>query len=262
MSAEAVVNALARHLPEDKLDDAVQLLDESGLAKLQMFATEIAAVGEAAASKPLTTDGDEGRAVELISRGGIALKELDALRRKTVDPLNAQVRGINAIFKTVTDPCEALVGKGGRLERLVLAYRAEKRARIEREQAEARRRQEEAARREAEALAKAEAAKTAKAREAALSQAEAASKAQTEAVLETPRAMTKGVRTDSGSVSERHRFVVQGFDPDKVPTTYWRDPIVIEALRRVLQKAVTAGVREIPGVAIGVEEALTRRPGL
>ena len=53
-----------------------------------------------------------------------------------------------------------------------------------------------------------------------------------------------------------------GFDPDKIPVAYWRDPSVLEALRKVLQRAVTAGAREIPGVAIGIEEGLTRRPGL
>lgn len=253
---------LSRYLPEDRMADAMQLVDDSGLEKLEMFASEIARIGELATANPLESDADEGKACELISRGGIALKELEALRRKIVDPMNERVRAVNAVFKVVTEPCGALVGKGGRLERLVLAYRAEKRARREREEAEARRRREAAALAEAEALAKAEAAKSAKAREAALREAEAASKAQTEAQLAAPPPMTKGVRTDSGSVSERQRYVVLEFDPDKVPPAYWRHADVLEALRKVLQRAVTAGAREIPGVAIGIEEGLTRRPGL
>jgi multidrug efflux pump subunit AcrA (membrane-fusion protein) len=155
-----------------------------------------------------------------------------------------------------------LLGKGGTLERAILAYRQVKRARIQREQEEARRRQEEAARKEAEALAKAEAAKTAKARTAALAQAEAASKAQAEAALEAPREMTRGTKTDSGSVSARERWVLLGItDMDLIPPSYWRDPIVVEALKRVLQRAITGGVREIPGTAIGIEEGLSRRVG-
>ncbi len=257
-----VVTALARLLPADRLDDAVQLLDERGLAKLQMMADEVRLIAEAAARKPLETDGEEAAAVELVSRGVIAVKELDALRRSRVDPLNAEVKAVNALFKIVTDPCEALVGKGGTLERLIIAYRQQKRARIQREQEEARRRQEEAARKEAEALAKADAAKSAKAREKALAAAEAASKAQTEALIAAPQAMTRGVKTDSGSVSARERWVLQGIhDMDLVPPSYWRDPLVVEALKKVLQRAITAGAREIPGCSIGVEEGLTRRVG-
>ncbi len=262
MSAAPVVVALAKYLPDDKLDDAVQLLDEQGLAKLHLFASEIEDISEAVGTQVPANDEEEARAVELMSRGCIAIKELDALRRKHVDPLNAQVRGINALFKVVTDPCEALVGKSGRLERLILAYRTAKRARIQREQEEARRKQEEAARRGAEALAKAETAKTEAARKKALAEAEAASQAQAEALVSAPREMTRGLRTDSGSVSERRRYAVDTIDPDKVPPIYWRDPMVLEALRKVLQRAVTAGARDIPGVAIGLEEGLTRRPGL
>jgi hypothetical protein len=257
-----VVTALAKLLPPDRLDDAVQLLDEGGLAKLQMMGNEIRLISEAAARKPLESDAEEAGAVELVSRGVVAVKELDVLRRSRVDPLNAEVKAVNALFKIVTDPAEALVGKGGTLERLIIAYRQQKRARIEREQAEARRKQEEAARKEAEALARAEAAKSDKAREKALAEAEAASKAQTEALIRAPQDMTRGVKTDSGSVSSRERWVLQGIhDMDLIPPSYWADPIVIEALKKVLQRAITGGVREIPGCSIGLEEGLTRRVG-
>lgn len=255
-------DALAKYLPAEKLDDAIQLLDERGLAKLEMMAAEIRLISQAVAQKPLETDREEADASELLARGVAATKELDALRRAQVDPLNAQVKAINALFKVVTEPCDALVGKGGTLERLILAYRQVKRARIEREQAEARRRQEEAARKEAEALAKAEAAKSARARAAALAEAEAASKAQAIAALDAPLDMTRGVKTDSGSVSGRERWVLLGIhDMDAVPPSYWRDPVVVEALRKVIQRAITGGVREIPGCSIGVEEGLTRRVG-
>ncbi len=257
-----VVTALAKYLPPEKLDDAVMLLDQRGLAKLELMATEIRQITDAASRKPLESDEDEGRAAELLARGVAASKELDALRRQRVDPLNAEVKAVNALFKVVTDPCEALVGKGGTLERLILAYRQVKRARIEREQQEARRKQEEAARAEAAALAKADAAKSAKAREAALAAAQAASRAQAVAAIEAPREMTRGTRTDSGSVTAREAYVLGGIhDLDAVPVVYWRDPVVIEALKKVISRAIRAGAREIPGCSIVVEEALTRRVG-
>jgi hypothetical protein len=261
VSAPAVV-ALARILPPERVDDAVMLLDARGLAKLELMATEIRLITEGVSRKPIESDEAEAQAVELLTRGLAAVRELDALRRTQVDPLNAQVKAVNAIFKVVTDPAEELVGKGGVLERLVLAWRGVKRARIQREQDEARRRQEEAARAEAAALAKADAAKSAKARERALAEAEAASKSQAVAALDAPREMTRGTRTDSGSVSARDAYVLGGIhDLDAVPVVYWRDPVVIEALRKVLSRAIRAGAREIPGVTIVVEEALTRRVG-
>lgn len=250
-----IVTALARYLPEDRVDDACQLLRREALPKLEMMAAEIRAVSDSATSKPLADDVDEGKAAELVSRGVIALKELDALRRSHVDPLNAEVKAINGLFKLVTDPCEALVLKGGSLERLILAYRAEKQARIAREEAEARRKQEEAARKEAEALARVEAAKTSKAREKAMAEAAAASKAQTEALIEAPREMTKGVRTDSGTLSERERWVFKVVNPSLVPPSYCMPD------EQAIRSAVARGVREIEGVAIYVEESLTRRSG-
>jgi hypothetical protein len=257
-----VITSLAKLLPDAALDDCIQLLDERGLAKLELMASEVRSITADVSRKPIETDAEEAFGVELLARGVAAVKELDALRRSRVDPLNGEVRAVNALFKVVTDPAEALVGKGGTLERLILAYRQVKRARIEREQAEARRRQEEAARREAEALAKADAAKSAKARAAALAAAEAASKAQAVAALDAPREMARGTKTDSGSVSARERWVLLGVvDHDLIPPSYWHDPLVLEALRKVLQRAITGGVREIPGCSVGLEEGLTRRVG-
>lgn len=253
MSAQ--VEALAKYLPPDKLDDAVMLLDERGLAKLELMASEIRLITTDVSKKPIESDAEEGLAAELLARGVAAVKELDALRRSRVDPLNAEVKAVNALFKVVTDPAEVLVGKGGTLERLILAYRQVKRARIQREQEDARRRQEEAARKEAEALAKADAAKTAKARAAALAQAEAASKAQAVAALDAPHEMTRGVKTDSGSVSGRERWVFSVEDPALVPRQF------LAVDEKAIRAAVAAGVREIPGVAIYVEESLTRRVG-
>jgi hypothetical protein len=92
--------------------------------------------------------------------------------------------------------------------------------------------------------------------------AEAASREQSEAAIYMPRDMTRGVRTDSGLVSESERYVLQGVhNLDLVPKQYWRHEKVIEALKKVLAAAVRAGEREIPGCSIGLEAGLTRRPG-
>jgi hypothetical protein len=262
VSGPEVVTALAKYLPGDRIDEAVQLLDDRQIAKLELMAREIRLISEEASWKPLENDAEEGGAAELLARGTAAVRELDALRRSRVDPLNAEVKAVNSLFRVITDPADQLVGKGGILERLLLAYRQVKRARIAREQEEQRRRQEEAARKEAEALAKAEAATNAKARAKALAEAEAASKEQAVALLDTPREMTRGTKTDSGTVSARERWVLQGIhDMDAIPPSYWRDEVVIEALKKVLQRAITAGERNIPGCSIGVEEGLTRRIG-
>jgi hypothetical protein len=255
VSGPEVVTALARYLPADSVDEAVQLLDEPQLAKLEMMAREVRSISMEMARTPIENDTEEGRAAEFLARGTAAMRELDALRRSRVDPLNAEVKAVNALFKVVTDPADQLFGKGGVLERLLLAYRQVKRARIAREQEEQRRRQEEAARAEAKALAEAEKAKTEKARAKALADAEAASKAQAVALLDMPREMTRGVKTDSGSVSSRERWGFSIVDPAAVPRQYLMPD------EKAIRAAVAAGVRTIPGVSIELEEALTRRLG-
>lgn len=257
-----VVQALANYLPAEKLDDAIQILDGPGLAKLELFASELHILTADVSRSPITADGEEARAAELLTRGVAALREIEDLRRKQLEPHTAATRAINSIFATITEPFEALVGKGGLIERQILAWRQAKRARIQREQEESRRKQEEAARAEQDAMLKAEHAKSEAARKKALEQAEVASRAMAAAAVEMPRPMPRGVKTESGTVSTRERYVVQGItDYDSVPDGYKRDPIVLEALRKVLQRAVTSGARHIPGVAIGIDEGLTRRIG-
>jgi hypothetical protein len=254
-AASEIVTALARYLPKERCEDACQLLHQDALPKLELMAREIRSIAEAATSKPLADDADEGRAAELVTRGTIALRELDALRRKHTDPLNEEVKAINALFKVLTDPAEALVGKGGKLEKAMLLYRSEKRARIQREQAEAQRLQREAAEREAAALRKVEEAKTDKARAKAMAEAEAASKAQTAVALAAPEVMTQGVRTDSGTVAAREVWRFEVVDAAQVPRSFCIPD------ERAIRAAVAAGVRQIAGVNIFQEEALTRRPG-
>lgn len=255
MSATPAVTALARFVPESALDDAVQLLDERQLDKLVLMAEEIRSITDAVTAKPLADDADEGRATELLVRGVAAMKELDALRKSRVGPLNEEVKAVNALFKVLTDPGEALVGKGGKLERMLLAYRQVKQARVRRQQEEARRQQVEAAQAEEAALIAASEAKTAEAREEAMAQAEAASVAQATATLAEPLAMPVGVRTDSGSAGARKVWKFEIVDALKVPRAYCAPD------ERQIRAAVASGVREIAGVNIFEDEALTVRPG-
>jgi hypothetical protein len=249
------VEALYRYLPADKVGEAARLLPAAAMEKLQMVAAELYLVGEQAARKPLESDEQEAAAVELMLRGVVALKELDASRRARVDPLNAEVWAVNGLYKILSEPVERLVGKSGTVERLVMAWRQQKRARLDREAAEARRRQEEAARVEAEAVARAESAATEADRQQALAEAEEASRQQAVALVEAPREMPRGTRTDSGSVSARERWVFRALDHALIPRQYLMPD------ERAIRAAVAAGVRDIPGVAITLEEALTRRVG-
>jgi hypothetical protein len=244
-----------RALAPNQVDDAFQLFDARALAKLELMAGEIEDIGSAATSQPITTIEGAGQAAELIARGVIAIKELEALRRSHTDPLNVQVKTVNGIFKRLTEPLEQLVGRGGRLEKLILAFRMEERKKREREEAELRRKQEAAAKAEADALAKAEAAKSEAARKRALEQAAEASRQQTDLALATTPPITKGVRTDSGSVTEREVWIFEVVKPTEVPREYL---CVDEAQIRA---AVKAGVRQIPGVNIYPEDRLTRRVG-
>jgi len=261
------IAALARYIPEERVDDAVQLLDERGLGQLALHAGEVRSIlDEAKAITTIASRADEAKASELISRGEVVLKELDELRRSFTDPLNDQVKAVNALFKLIADPCVAETGKRGPLETRIMAFRSAEKARLAREAAEAQRKQEEAAKRLADAEAKAAAAKTPAARAKALEVAQVASQEQMHAAADESfargAAATRGVKTDSGSVTERQRWVLQGVhDYDLVPPSYWETPEVRESLHRVLQRAITGGLREIPGCSIGLEESLTRRTG-
>lgn len=263
MTAET---ALARIFKPAQADEVVQLLDERELAKFVLMIEEVEAIAAAATAGQITTLGECASAVELIARGTKAFKELEDLRRSRVDPLNAEVRSVNTFFKRVTDPLQALAGKMGTLETKVLAFRRAEKLRQEREAEAARLRQQEALRKEQEALAKAEAAKTQTARQKHLATAQEATQQQAWAEADESaaraRAATKGVKTDSGSVTARERWVLHGVhDYDAIPPSFWEDPLVREALHRVLQRAITGGAREIPGCSIGLEEGLTRRTG-
>ena len=70
----------------------------------------------------------------------------------------------------------------------------------------------------------------------------------------------KGYRSELGSASTRERRVLLGVtDYAAIPAVYWEDAKVREALHKALQRAITAGMRSIPGCSIGVKEGVTVR---
>lgn len=257
MSAAPVTStALTRVLKTADLITTVELLfDDQERQHLERLAADIAALPFALL--PLSDDVEEGRCVELILQAKNVHADIEQFRVRRVTPLNAEVKTINDICKRVLQaPLEKLDADA---QRLVAAYRAAKRARIERERQEAERLKAEAAAREAAAVALAEAAQDEELREQHLHEAEMASQDQMLVEVATPLPMTRGVKTDSGTLSERTTWVLQGIhNLDEVPKEYWRDERVIAALEVALRAAVRAGIRQIPGCSIGEEGKFQR----
>jgi len=252
------VSAALVALMPDVADAAIQLLDDAGQTKLVLMARETEALKAFCASLQVTNDVESVQATEALSRAVSAQKELEALRSKHCDPLRRQWEDGRAIFKRPLEVLEAIAGKGGTLERGIIAYRTKKRA-----EEQAALRAAELARQQAEqaeiaAQMALEEAKTAVERKAATVAISSALVAQQQAVVEAPRP-TKGVQSASGSATDKVRWVVVGIhDLDAVPECYRRDDAVLEALTRVLQRSVDAGLRNINGVTIEEQVGLRR----
>jgi DNA repair exonuclease SbcCD ATPase subunit len=249
---------LVRVLPPGAADLALSVLDNGQVHKLATITAELEALKSAVLLQAVPTTPQEAhRVADVIKQAKTAVDELERARTARVKPLNDEVKRVNGLFRLVT---EQLEGIRARADRLVIAHAQAERARIQREQEELQRQQREAAEREAEALRKAETAKTEKARKKALEQAEAASQeiAQIQVVNVMPA--PTAYRNDAGTVSLTKRVVLAAFDPDKVPLQYWRSSEVLEALRKVLAKAVRGGARDIPGCTLEEKEGTAALP--
>lgn len=241
--------ALATIVPPEPEDS---LLTSQQRAKVELYAEEVREITRHTTSTALTTSAEANSISELLARGKVAVKELENVRRAAVDPLNAKVKAVNAVFRPLTDALESFEQ---RAKRLLLAYQQAERARVQREAEESRRRMEEAAQREAEALAKAEQAKTAQERQDALAAAEQASQEQATAIIEAPMPAPRARRTDTGTAGLTERWTFEVVDESKVPRQY------LAVDRQSIRKAVSAGVRDIPGVSIHLEEGIAVRVG-
>jgi hypothetical protein len=249
----AASDVFTKVLPAAHADVAIQLFEERETNKIALMVDEIENITTAWTKAVPQNKAEAAALSELMSRASIALKELEALRVERTKPLVAEQRSVNGIFKIITDPVEVFVD---RAKKAYVAWQQADRARIQREEEENRRRLEEAARKEREALERAAAAKSEAARKKALAEAEAASQAQAQAVIEAPLAPVKGIRTDSGTASTIERWTFKVLKPELIPRQY------LEVNEQAIRAAVRSGVREIPGVAIFLEESAQIRVGV
>jgi hypothetical protein len=249
VSADTVALVLSPSLAET----AVQLLEDREYSKLALMAGEvydIQGLAEALLRQPLASAVEAHRLNDLLGRSAKTAKELEALRKSRVQPLNEEVRNVNALFKGISDGLDAFRVQG---DKLLAAWNAQERARVAREQEEARRQQEEAAAREAEALAAVEAATSGAARAEAMAAAEAASREQTAAQLLMPMEAPRSLKSEHATALSREVWVFEVVDAAQVPREYLcPDEAKIAA-------AIKAGVRQIPGLSIAPQEKFTRR---
>lgn len=260
MTQDKLIRVLTLAIPQNLAEEALQLLDDR---EVERVANQIGELQEVTAQAliPIHDDKSEAVLVEFGNRAKVAWEELERVRRERVAPLIAEKKAVDDLFKAVQSKLEPLFAKNGEAERIIIAYRIEKKAKQQREKEEADRKAREAAEEEARARARLEAAKTPKAREKAMAAVEEASQKQTAAVLAMPF-QVRGVRTDTGLVSDREVWTLTSFsDLKQVPERYWHDPIVVKALEMVVGKAVRAGEHNIPGCVIEPLQGLRRTLG-
>lgn len=216
---------------------ATDLLDQREADKLELFLCELAQVEtDMPTSVPdsitLHTVND------LIGRSAKAYKELEALRRARLMPLEAEVRSVNELFRPITTKLKGLEDAG---KRLVIGWEQAEQARVAREREAARLLAEQAAREQAEAEARVAAAKSDKARAAAEAQALAAAQRVDAALVTVTQEPMRGVRSEHATTGVRYEWTVEVVDEALVPRQY----LAVDMVR--LRAAVKSGLREVPG---------------
>lgn len=189
-------------------------------------------------------------------------KTLETLRKQLVDPLNKQVKDINARFKEWTDP---LAKVDASLECRMLDWYAAEQRRIREEQArveeENRRRREEAAAEEARQMEAAAAAARQAAEDLGIDEAEAEAVAEEAAnavppvapVLELAPVQETTTRGVFGTSQVREVWDFEVVSHLEVP----REFLIVD--ESAIRRAVAKGVREIPGVRIFQRAQIARR---
>lgn len=245
---------IPRVLPPADVEELDGLLDEALLDRVASHAVILEKVQHSKLLAAVPNSRREQHALtDAINVTVKTAKSLEAIRVERVAPLNEETKRVNALFAKLIEPLKKFRADG---DRLVIAFDAAEKDRIRREEEETERRKVEAAQRQAAAEAKAAAAVRPEDRAEHLAEAEQASMALATATVEAPMPAPKAYRGDEGTVAIRERWVVLGIsNPDAVPALYRHDARVLEALRKVLQAAVTGGARDIEGVAIGTEQS-------
>ncbi|HEX6038876.1 hypothetical protein [Longimicrobium sp.] len=233
-------------------ETAVDLLDPTTYRMVEALAADVREIARRATGQPLKSAEEAHQLTELLARAASAGKDLDRYRRQAVDPLNAQVKTINATFKPLTTAIENIQERG---KRSLEAWLQQERARVERERREAERLAEEAAAREGQALLEADAAQTPEQRQDALARAEAASADQAAAVVAAPLPAPRVLKGEYGTAGLRKRWTFEVVKPEDVPRQY------LTVDEKAIRAAVAGGVRQIPGVSITETEEIAVRAG-
>lgn len=233
------MSALSTILSPAQQETAIQLLDDGQAAKLQLLAGEITDILAASATAPLQSELEAHALNNLLGRAAKAGKELDALRRERVDPLNAEVKHVNNLFRPMGDMLDRLTTRG---KELLAGWQRQERARLAREQEEARKRADEVAAREAEALAAGDQASV-----------EEAQREQVALELAAPREVPKGYKSDEATSTVRERWVFEVVDAALVPRSFCVPD------ERAIRAAIAGGTRQIPGVNIYQEDQVVIR---
>lgn len=205
------------------------LVPESEVKEIQSQTDKIVAAAQALA---VVDDVGMREATDLLGWIARAKKQVEEKRKFFVDPLNKQVKAINAMFKRYAEPLEQadtlLRGK-------VLSYRREQ-DRIRREEEERLRKLQEKEQKRLE-------------RQAAKKDLPPPPPMPTPQVQE----QAKTVHSDFGSVSAKKVWDFKIIDPAQIPAEF------MMVNEKAIRAAVKAGVRNIPGVKIYQREELAVR---
>jgi hypothetical protein len=262
----AAATALAIVLPPERIDDAIQVLDDD-YDKAQAFAQAALRVQEIAAQVPegkLESDKDASALERLLSLAKDARKGAEDARKRTVGPLNDQVAAINDLYRPLTTALDELRAKAE--PRLLAWIKAKQEVQRKAEQ-EAQRLRIEAEQRELAARQAAEEARTIEERRTLEAKA---AEAMQDAAIATALAPPpiRGIATSDSrhSITRRWRAVVS--EPEKLPREFLMpdQKAIDEALSVALRRAKAAGREvpdiEIPGVTLEEVEGLRKGRGI
>lgn len=229
----------------DDMDAALNLFDEREVQKLDVLAGELMDIMASYPERPPENAAENAKLSGLDVRADKVFKELEALKKARLEPLNAEIAAVRAFCSGLVAPLvEKFDRKVGEATRWLDAYRRAELARVEREREATRKAMEEAAIREGDALARGD-----------LEAAEAASREQMRAEVAAPRPVPKGVKTEDGGRAYIKKWMFEIVDPAQVPRQF------CEPDKTAIGLAVNAGVRHIPGVNIYEGEIARRTRG-
>lgn len=175
--------------------------------------------------RQVLTDDDVRYATDDLSLLAGLKKNIEATRKEYVGPINDHLKAVNAAFKTITDPLDA-ADKNNRDK--ILVYKLEQRVKAEQAE-EINRLRMEAARKEMELKGEL---------------------TESVSLVEPVSVLPKTVTSDMGASSTVKTRKWEVEDISKVPAQYLKvDDVTIG-------KLVRAGIPEIPGIRIYVEESL------